>query len=93
MSLSPWMTMRYAELMMEDYYKKRKEPSMSDPIHPSHYQQGGLEVIQVIEAFTLNYNLGNVCKYVLRAGKKNDRLEDLKKAMWYLEREIDGHRT
>jgi len=57
--------------------------------HPLHYRAGGLETIDFIEAKDLNYRLGNVVKYVSRAGKKDtDPLEDLKKAAWYLEREI-----
>ncbi|WP_070487347.1 DUF3310 domain-containing protein [Corynebacterium sp. HMSC08A12] len=58
--------------------------------HPSHYQSdSGLEAIDVIEAFFMrNYFLGNVFKYIARAGKKGNRLEDLKKAEWYLHREI-----
>ena len=56
--------------------------------HPPHYQAGGLEAIQVIEAFALNYRLGNVVKYVLRAERKGKALEDLRKAEWYLRREI-----
>lgn len=55
---------------------------------PKHYQGRSLEVIQVIEDFDLGYNLGNAIKYILRAGKKDDRAVDLKKAVWYLEREI-----
>lgn len=59
--------------------------------HPAHYQTAsGLEAITVIEAFGLGFNLGNAVKYVLRAGKKGPRLEDLKKAAWYLQREIEG---
>lgn len=62
---------------------------MSDPVNnPSHYQAGGLESIDVIEAFELNFRLGNVIKYVLRADRKGKALEDLKKARWYLDREI-----
>lgn len=56
--------------------------------HPSHYCDGGIETIDFIEAKKLNYRLGNVVKYVSRAGKKGDSLEDLKKARWYLDREI-----
>lgn len=56
--------------------------------HPSHYTYSGLEVIDVIEAFKLNFHLGNVVKYVLRAPFKNG-LEDLHKALWYLNREIE----
>lgn len=55
--------------------------------HPKHYQGNGIEVIDVIESFSLNFNLGNSIKYILRADKKGSRSEDLKKAIWYLERE------
>lgn len=56
--------------------------------HPPHYKAGGLEAIDVIEAFKLNFRLGNVVKYILRADLKGSSLEDLKKAEWYLKREI-----
>ena len=56
---------------------------------PPHYQNGGVETIDVIEAWDLGYHLGNCVKYISRAGKKGDRLEDLKKARWYLDREIE----
>ncbi|WP_426716514.1 DUF3310 domain-containing protein [Corynebacterium auriscanis] len=64
---------------------------MTDNVNnPQHYKtNSGLEAITVIEAFFMeNYLLGNVFKYIARAGKKNDRLEDLKKARWCLDREI-----
>ncbi len=61
-----------------------------DPInHPSHYKSGTIEAIEVIEAFELGFHLGNVVKYILRADKKGSRLENLKKAEWYLKREIE----
>lgn len=60
----------------------------SDPVNPDHYKKGNLQVIDIIELFELNFHLGNVTKYVLRAPNKNG-LEDLKKAQWYLNREID----
>lgn len=56
--------------------------------HPEHYQGKELECIQVIEAFDLGFCLGNAIKYILRAGKKSDRQEDLLKAIWYLNREV-----
>ena len=60
--------------------------------HPAHY--GGAdnpyEAIKVIEAWQLGFCLGNAVKYISRAGKKGDALEDLKKAAWYLQREIDN---
>jgi len=62
--------------------------------HPPHYQAandptGTYEAIKVIEACELNFHLGNVVKYILRAGKKDDALKDLRKAAWYLQREIE----
>lgn len=57
--------------------------------HPQHYARGGLEAIDAIEAFGLNFHLGNVLKYVVRADAKGKATEDLKKAAWYLAREID----
>lgn len=62
-----------------------------DPVnHPDHYTSGGIETIDFIEAKDLPYHLGNVVKYVSRAGKKTgaDTVEDLKKARWYLDRYI-----
>lgn len=56
--------------------------------HPPHYTVGGIEVIDFIEAKGMSYHLGNVVKYVARAGKKDDALQDLQKARWYLERAI-----
>jgi len=56
--------------------------------HPPHYTVGGVETIDFIEAKGLNYHLGQVIKYVSRAGKKGDALQDLQKARWYLNREI-----
>ena len=56
---------------------------------PPHYTYAKFEVIEVIEAFGLGFHLGNVVKYILRAGKKSNTIEDLKKARWYLSRYID----
>lgn len=55
---------------------------------PPHYTTGGIETIDFIEAKKLGYNLGNVIKYITRADHKGNRIEDLQKAKWYLEREI-----
>lgn len=57
--------------------------------HPSHYTRGKIEVIDFIEDQQLPYHLGNVIKYIARAGYKVDKLEDLKKARWYLDRYIN----
>lgn len=62
---------------------------MSNYDHPTHYNVSGMEAIDVIEAFDLGFRLGNSIKYILRAGRKGDRIEDLQKAQWYLTREIE----
>ena len=60
-----------------------------DPVnHPKHYTTGGIETIDFIEAKKLGYNLGNVVKYITRSDYKGNKLEDLRKAQWYLSREI-----
>ena len=71
--------------------KKTKQTiTLSDPVNsPAHYTAGGIETIDYIEAKKLGYNLGNVVKYISRADKKGKRLEDLRKAKWYLVREIE----
>jgi hypothetical protein len=56
--------------------------------HPPHYKAGGIETIDFIEAKSLNYNLGNVIKYITRSDLKGNKLEDLQKAQWYLNREV-----
>lgn len=57
--------------------------------HPPHYNEhpSGIECIDVVEHMT--FNLGNAVKYIWRADHKNDALEDLRKASWYIQREID----
>ena len=63
-------------------------PHLSDPINPDHYRShpSGVECITVTEHMT--FCLGNAVKYIWRAGEKGDRLEDLRKARWYVDREI-----
>jgi hypothetical protein len=55
---------------------------------PAHYTKGGIETIDFIEAKGLGYCLGNVVKYVSRVDEKDDPIENLEKAEWYLKREI-----
>lgn len=62
---------------------------MSDAINkPAHYTATGIEPIDVIEAWGLGFRLGNCVKYIARHLHKGSPLEDLKKARWYLDREI-----
>lgn len=57
--------------------------------HPEHYTKGGIEVHDFISAWRMNFDAGNVIKYVTRAPYKNNKLEDLKKARWYLNKLIE----
>jgi len=58
--------------------------------HPPHYggEANPYEAIKIIEAHKLGFHLGNAVKYILRADHKGKKVEDLKKARWYLDREI-----
>jgi hypothetical protein len=65
---------------------------MSTIDHPSHYAEGReYEPIDVIEDWNLGFSLGNAVKYISRAGRKDPstKVEDLKKAIWYINREIE----
>jgi len=81
----------------QEQRKRPKKPKTQDPVvftypaieddmvnSPKHYTAGGIEVYDFIVAKALNYELGNVVKYVSRAGRKGSKLEDLHKAQWYL---------
>jgi hypothetical protein len=64
---------------------------MTDAVHhPSHYNQGKIEVIDAIEDWQLEFHEGNVVKYVARAQHKGTRVQDLEKAAWYLNRKIEN---
>ena len=67
--------------------------SLRDPVeHPAHYTFGKIEVLDAIEDWGLDYHRGNILKYLVRAGKKGDKLiEDLRKARFYLDRYIRLH--
>ena len=69
-----------------------KEFERDDAVdHPTHYNSGTIEVIDFIEDQKLSFHLGNAIKYIARAGKKDRAkvVEDLKKAIWYIERYIE----
>jgi DNA-binding CsgD family transcriptional regulator len=63
--------------------------------NPPHYKTGGIDTLDFIEAKDLNFRLANVVKYVVRCGKKinSDPVQDLEKARFYLEREIEARRS
>lgn len=83
---------RPTKKVMKPSAKEHHSVEQADPINnPPHYTDGGIDTVTYIEAKRLGYHLGNVVKYVSRAGKKgtNAGLEDLKKAQWYLSRAIE----
>jgi hypothetical protein len=81
---------RVPKMLSNDMQIEMFEPA-TDPVnHPAHYKVGGIETIDFIEAKKLNYNIGNVVKYLTRADHKGNRKQDLEKAMWYLTREINS---
>jgi len=57
--------------------------------NPDHYNAGSIEVITAIDDWNLGFCLGNAVKYIARADHKGKKLEDLKKARWYLNHEIE----
>ena len=80
-----------AKLRMEgDRQIEMFEPKPDPVNNPAHYTVGGIETIDFIEAKKLGYNLGNVIKYLTRADHKGNKMEDLRKAQWYLTREINS---
>ncbi len=82
---------RRGEISLSEGFAIMQEKENVD--HPAHY--GGdvmYEVIKVIENWDLGFRLGSVIKYIARAGKKGDDLEDLEKALWYLKREIQSRK-
>jgi hypothetical protein len=74
---------------------KTKEEIDAAVFNPSHYggKDNPYEAIRVIRAWKLGFSLGNTVKYIARAGKKDDILQDLEKAAWYLNEEIDYIRS
>ncbi len=85
-------SMAVATLPKQPKFKKEKKLSSSshDPVnHPKHYTEhpSGIECIQITEH--MGFNLGNALKYIWRADLKNNAVEDLQKAVWYINREIE----
>jgi len=71
-----------------------EEKSNSNVNHPKHYggKDNPYEAIKVIEAWGVGFNLGNTLKYISRAGKKDNIIQDLEKALFYLDREIQNRK-
>jgi len=71
----------------------RPEPPQGQNVdHPSHYNSGNIEVIDAIEDWKLGFHLGNAIKYIARADHKGKRQEDLEKALWYIQRELERYK-
>ncbi len=66
--------------------KKKEEVTTTKIDHPSHYNKGKIEVIDVIEDWNCGFNDGNAIKYIARYRFKENKVEDLKKAIWYIDR-------
>jgi len=77
-----------ADAQHKVYFMTSKKSVVDNVNHPAHYKAGGIETIDFIEAKGLDYHLGNVVKYVSRSNLKGNKLEDLQKAQWYLNRAI-----
>lgn len=76
----------------EDFFVEwdNNQDTKNDNINsPKHYTAGKYEVIDVIEDWDLNFRLANAIKYIARHKHKGKPLEDLEKALWYLQREVD----
>ena len=76
---------------MESNFRDLKKAieEASDMVNsPSHYQGNNFEVIDIINDYSLNFELGNAIKYILRADKKGNKKQDLEKAVWYLKHEL-----
>lgn len=89
-----WDNSWYFDRTELEFISDAKEPqsptgSTADMVNqPPHYTDGGIETIDFIEAKKLNFNKGNSVKYISRSGKKGEPIQDLQKAIWYLNREI-----
>lgn len=79
-----WRTKTYGDF-------KLKQPEYDNVNHPAHYTDGKIEVIDYIQDKGFNFCRGNAIKYISRAGKKDKakEIEDLQKAVWYLNKEIE----
>ena len=84
----------YKAHFIDDSYKTCKYLNDSKPKetinHPEHYNMGKIEVIDFIEDQNLGFHLGNAVKYIARSEHKDNKKEDLKKAMWYLKRFLEN---
>ena len=74
-----------------EYPFREKKNEDTDPVvdHPSHYNKGNIETIDVIEDWDLDFHCGNAIKYIARHKYKSDPKQDIEKAIWYLQRYLE----
>ena len=85
---------KFEEMNDREMYFTIDEDDNHQVIHPQHYggKDNPYEAIKVIEAWEVGFNLGNTLKYISRAGKKDNIIQDLEKALFYLDREIQNRK-
>lgn len=79
---------KIAQKQLRAYEFKAKFKQDDNVNSPTHYNVGKIEVIEAIEEWKLNFNLGNAIKYIARCEHKENKKQDLEKAKWYIEREL-----
>lgn len=88
LGVSPYDIVRNAKALKEITTPIDTDVKKEMVDHPAHYNRGKYEAIDIIESLEMNFNLGNAFKYLFRVGHKDDIVQELKKAKWYLDREI-----
>jgi hypothetical protein len=85
---------KFEEMNQREVIVTMDEDDNNQVIHPQHYggKDNPYEAIKVIEAWGVGFNLGNTLKYISRAGKKDNIIQDLEKALFYLDREIQNRK-
>lgn len=86
---------KFEEMNQREVIVTMDEDDNNQVIHPQHYggKDNPYEAIKVIEAWEVGFNLGNTLKYISRAGKKDNIIQDLEKALFYLDREIQNRKN
>jgi hypothetical protein len=86
---------KFEEMNPREVIVTMDEDDNNQVIHPQHYggKDNPYEAIKVIEAWGVGFNLGNTLKYISRAGKKDNIIQDLEKALFYLDREIQNRKN
>jgi hypothetical protein len=86
---------KFEEMNQREVIVTMDEDDNDQVIHPQHYggKNNPYEAIKVIEAWEVGFNLGNTLKYISRAGKKDNIIQDLEKALFYLDREIQNRKN